>query len=231
MAFKRKRSSMKKTSKRSKGYRRKSSFRRKKVSTVVSLQSPISDRYITRLNYSEVIQLAYTGTPKYYQFNLNNINDPNRTGSGHQPMGHDQVATLYDKYRVTGCWYDILISNTNPAYQGEIVVLLRPDADVTATFEDAMESSYRQYRVIPAEGGGITRIKGHANLSRIFGIPRSTLINDTDYMAGIGGNPSNQAVLTIYCQNQDSATALTLFCRINLVYTVQFFERKMLAAS
>jgi len=232
MAIKRKRTSRRRFSRRKavrRGSRR--AFVRRGVSTVVSLQSPISDRYITRMNYTELVTFGYSGTLNYYQFNLNNVNDPNRSGTGHQPMGHDQLGTLYEKYRVIGCHYTIHLSNTNPAYQGEAVVLLRPDADTAATFEDAMESPLRKYRILEAEGGGTQTIKGYANFSKIFGVPRSVIMNDESYMAGYGGNPANQAVLTVYIQNQATGTALTVIGRVNLVYTVQWFERKMLSAS
>lgn len=213
-------------------FRRTSRRRTRRASVTVNKgPSPVSDKYITWLNYTELLVFAYTGTLKYYQFNLNNINDPNRTGTGHQPMGHDQLALLYGRYRVTGCTYDIMLSNTNATYQGEVVVLLRPDADVMATFEDAMESPYRIYRALPSEGGSLGRIKGYANLTKIFGITRTELMTDTDYYAGMGGNPSNQAVLTIYVQNQEPATAININARVNLRYCTQFFDRNVLGSS
>lgn len=37
-----------------------------------------------------------------YTFRLNSIFDPDFTGTGHQPRGHDQYATIYQKYCVVG---------------------------------------------------------------------------------------------------------------------------------
>ena len=63
-----------------------------------SLQ-PFAQRYIAKMKYSE--QLKVTGPAggglAAYRFNLNSIFDPNRTGFGHQPYGHDQLAGLYNR--------------------------------------------------------------------------------------------------------------------------------------
>jgi len=205
--------------------------KRSSTSMVVSKNSPIPDRYMTRLKYTELVTLSYTGTNKYYQFNLNNLNDPNRTGSGHQPMGYDQLSSLYDKTRVHGCAYEIILSNTNAAYQGEVVVQLRPDSDVAASFEDAMEAAYRQYRCLGSEGAQPVTIKGYVGLAKLFGISKATLNTDSDFIAGIGGNPANQACLTIWAQNTATATAIEIVARVNLTFYAEFFERKLLGAS
>lgn len=42
--------------------------------------------------------LSAMGTPQY--FSLNDLFDPNYTGSGHQPRGFDQLTVMFQKYRV-----------------------------------------------------------------------------------------------------------------------------------
>ena len=62
--------------------------------------SLIPDRYMCKLKYSE--SYAFPGVASLETFELrgNSINDPNLTGSGHQPLGHTELASLYNKYRV-----------------------------------------------------------------------------------------------------------------------------------
>jgi len=54
------------------------------------------------LTYCETITLTPgTATPINYTFRMNDIYDPNYTGTGHQPLGRDEWAQLYEKYEVT----------------------------------------------------------------------------------------------------------------------------------
>lgn len=52
-------------------------------------------KYADRYNIN-----ALAGGAGVQIFNLNSTFDPDRTGVGHQPWGRDQIATLYNRYRV-----------------------------------------------------------------------------------------------------------------------------------
>lgn len=53
--------------------------------------------------YAEQFALTSSlGFVANYQFLLNSIYDPNYTGGGHQPLGHDQWAQFYKTYKVLG---------------------------------------------------------------------------------------------------------------------------------
>lgn len=199
--------------------------------SVVSRSSPVPDRFFTRLNYTELITMQYTGTLKTYQFRVNCLNDPNYTATGHQPMGHDQFALLYNKYKVHGCKYTIIFSNTNVNYQGEAIVQLRPNSVLSASFEDAMEAPYKQYRVLGAEGSGPNAITGYASVAKVFGVKKSEVSASKDFQANVGSDPTNQIYLNIYTQNQATATALDIQVRVNLTFYCEFYERKVLGSS
>lgn len=198
---------------------------------VVSRSSPVPDRYFTKLNYTDLVTLNYALALTTYQFRTNSIFDPNLTGTGHQPMGHDQLGNLYNKYRVYGCKYVITFSNTNPAYQGEVIVQNRPNTTLSANFEDAMESPYHQYKILGAETSGPKVIKGYANCAKVYGVSKQVWKTDDNYQANIGSNPSAGTILNIYAQNQTVGTALTILARVNLTYFVEFYERKILGSS
>jgi len=59
---------------------------------------PIPQRYIATMKYSQTFLLSDVSPG--WTFNLNSIFDPDRTGTGHQPYGHDTFQTLYNRYRV-----------------------------------------------------------------------------------------------------------------------------------
>jgi len=56
-----------------------------------------------KLTYCDTIAIPNTDTGTAdYRFRLNSIFDPDMTGGGHQPRGHDQWATIFSKYCVIG---------------------------------------------------------------------------------------------------------------------------------
>lgn len=54
---------------------------------------------------------AVPGTNVYQVWRSNSIFDPDSTGIGHQPLGRDLWASMYDYYAVLSCEYDIKIFN------------------------------------------------------------------------------------------------------------------------
>ena len=78
--------------------------RMRKTLNVNKSLTPFSQRYITKMKYSENV---ITGSTGVYRFALNNLFDPNLTGVGHQPHGFDQLSTIYNRYRVIGATYSI----------------------------------------------------------------------------------------------------------------------------
>lgn len=53
------------------------------------------------MRYSESFTLTpSTGVPAHHLWRANGIFDPNQTGTGHQPYGHDQYAAIYNHYQI-----------------------------------------------------------------------------------------------------------------------------------
>lgn len=198
---------------------------------VVSRTSPVPDIFKTQLHYTDLVTINYALALAYKQYRANSIFDPDYTGAGHQPMGHDQLALLYNKYRVTGLKYEVIFSNTSPVYQGEVIVQFRPNLTLSATFDDAMESPYRTYKVLGAETSGPVTLRGTVALDKVYGVSRKYFLNDDVFQANIGANPSSTIAMNVYAQNQTTGTALTVLARVNLVYMVEFYERKVLGQS
>jgi hypothetical protein len=50
-----------------------------------------------------------SGVRRDQQFRLNSIFDPDYSGTGHQPLAHDQWALFYNHYVVTKCSWEVTI--------------------------------------------------------------------------------------------------------------------------
>ncbi len=204
---------------------------KQKLVKVVSSVHPIPDIFKTKLKYSELITLSYTGTNTYYQFRLNNLNDPNATGTGHQPNGYDQLSTLYTKTRVTGASYKITYSNASATYQAEVLTQLCSNMTTSSSFADAIETQYAKRITLDPYGAESRTVTGTVDLAKLFGISRRELLIDDGYIAGIGGNPANQCALNIWVQNISTATAITVYARVDITYYVDFFEARIFGQS
>ena len=90
-----------------------------------------------KLTYCDVITIPNTDTgTAAYRFRLNSIFDPDYTGAGHRPRGHDQWKTIYSKYCVIGAKVKVepvYSSSGTGAGNTETTIKGYMDDDITAT--------------------------------------------------------------------------------------------------
>lgn len=79
---------------------------------------PFPAKQMVRMRYSTDVSITpTTGAAGVFTFRANSINDPDQTGTGHQPYGHDTYATIYNSYRVVKSTIVVrCTSNTNCIY-------------------------------------------------------------------------------------------------------------------
>lgn len=206
-----------------------------RVSRVVSRSTALPDRFLTKLRYSELFQMSFTGfaVPASYQFKVNDIFDPNYTGSGHQPLFHDQFALLYNKVRVTGCKYRFTFTNQEKKHV-EISILLRPNISTIGNFETVRETPYNVFKVTLGEEGSGQAVKyarGFASVQKIRGITKYALRGENDYASLIGASPAITPMIQLYISNQNTGEACTANVRADLEYYCEFFDRKLVTQS
>lgn len=103
---------------------------------------PFPARMRAVLRYSETFTLnPAAGATAHQTFRCGSINDPNRTGVGHQPYGHDTYAGIYNHYLVLKSNIKITcITNTTSASAGAIFgCTLTDDTVVSGTYDTVRE--------------------------------------------------------------------------------------------
>lgn len=198
--------------------------------TVNRALAPYSQRYITKLKYNENFTMpAAVGGLQTYSFNLNSLFDPNRVAGGHQPYGFDQLATVYNRYRVISCSYTIkCISST----QTVNLVALPANQAVFPAFAGAAMESPRAKFITQNPGGNLKTLWGRTYIPSLMGRNKSQYMADDNYQAQVTADPAELAVLNIFTQGiNDSATDPACLLSITLEYTAEFFDVKQLAAS
>lgn len=203
-------------------------YRRKKTLVNRALQ-PIPQRYICKLKYAENLFLGNGATPQsVYSFNLNNLYDPNRTGTGHQPYGYDQLEKLFTGYRVFGASYNVSVTtNTGEAirtYFLGVIPLNSNGSDCPNTISAIAECPRARY-VKQLVSAPLKTIRGHISLPSLMGVSKATYRADNNYSSAVVGGPTLPATLNIMVSPLDESTipdAGAIQCMVEITYHVEF---------
>lgn len=211
-----------------KTYKRRSNIKRgaRKMTLVNTSLTPMPQRFITRMKYSDTFSVAALGSNRY-MFNLNNIYDPNRTGSGHQPYGYDQLEVFYNRYRVIRCSYTIEMYPSEGTSPIRFCALPANEEVTNATLSDACEDPRSKWAV-QVPGGAAKKLHGSIYLPSLLG---RTL---EEYRGSQGplwnAAPGDNAVLNIYAQglNDTNVNAVGV---ITMEYVIEAFDPKITSQS
>lgn len=201
--------------------------RGQKTTLVNTALRPIPSRFITKLKYSQTFSVSGSLTTPY-QFNLNSIFDPDRTGTGTQPYGYDQLAGLYNRYRVVSCSY--VVSGYNATSPIRVAAFPSNNTTVVGTVSEAIMQPRCKF-IHQNPGANQKVLKGKVYIPALMGRNKSQYMADDDYQAQIAANPNELAILSVYSagtlDGPVSGTSLTIV----LTYVVELFDVSQLPAS
>lgn len=225
---KRKRFSSKKTVSRKKRrfLRRRRRFRRYRVSPRNSL---FTQSRKVNLKYCETLKIAGAVSNVFnrYVFRANSIYDPNYTGAGHQPLGRDIYAELYDQYMVIGSKIIVTATvqdNTPPMMVG----IFRTDdfGDPGVGKSTLMEQPNFRYKIC-SDAMPVRLISHTFSKRKMF---RNT--DNTSLTSSMASNPTEQVFYQILTMNQVQDNAQTdIQLDVTIYYTCILTEPKTIAAS
>lgn len=209
--------------------RRKRMARRTKRVIVNNALNPLPQRYICKMKYSEQITTNAVGQ---FQFNLNSIYDPNRSGTGHQPYSFDTLASMYNRYRVIACGWRIQANWTSNSTAQPVLLAAQPANEVltTTTLSEMRENPRTKY-LSQNYGGPIITLKGKTYIPSLVGRTKSQYMADDRYQAPVTGSPDELAILNILTGPNGSDTGGAATLQVLLEYTVEFFDIKHLSQS
>lgn len=180
------------------------------------------------------------GTTGIYRFRANSINDPDQTGAGHQALGNDQWAALYDHYTVVSARIKTTFNfgeglNGLPQVVG---VALEDSTNLTTatTASEITEQSKAPWKLL----GMTTGKQGPVTVTNTFSAKKFFNIKDirdnTDRLgAQFNANPTEDVYFTVFAAaynntgSIDVDNVITAFVEID--YLVMVAEPKYLAQS
>lgn len=221
-----------------KQYKKKAWGKQKRSSVNVNKAlAPFAQRYITKMKYAEQVQVTGPGLGGLatFRFNLNSIHDPNQTGIGHQPYGHDTMATLYNRYRVIKVNYAIsaLATGSTSGNQYSIVAALPANevVNLSGGVAEAQENPRCKF-ITQAPDAGLKVLRGTVYLPSLVGRSKAQYMADDRYQAQYGASPNELAILNIYTGLLNGgAETVSMQLNVMLEYVVESFDVKTLTQS
>jgi hypothetical protein len=156
-----------------------------------------------QLYYDMAISLQpAAGLVSYYYFTANGLYDPNISGTGHQPVGFDNLMALYEQYTVLHSRIEItMVGFSDDA--ARVAVYLNPDSS-TLALPQLMENGLLATDVVIASadnaGDGYHRIKRltlACDVPDYFGRSREAVIADPNLLGTAAANPTEQVYFAI----------------------------------
>lgn len=205
-----------------------------------ALARPFPDRYRFNLRYVQYNQLDPGVTSfAYNTFMVNSLYDPDVSGTGHQPMGFDQLTPLYNRYIVTGAKITTSFENSATTVNAGVTVGITVHegqtfyASTAQDVETLIEQGKTTYRMLSQAQGNI----GTVTLSRNISFRKEFAVQDLignieQYGALVTASPANGLFASVWAQasnyGQDPPYAA---CITKIEFTGYFLEPKLLGGS
>lgn len=177
-----------------------------------------------RLQYFDTV--LFTGAASAvssYVVSANGAYDPDVTGTGHQPMGFDQMMVFYNHYTVMNAKVRAVFQNTGTvsAHVGLSV------SGTTVNVSDnrqLVENGEMIYTVVTPTGiaDSIATLRTSASAARFQGIQQP--LDDPNMRGDAASNPTEQFYFHLHLWNPASATVPSCLIDFYLEYDVVFHE-------
>lgn len=185
------------------------------------------------------LTLPTSGNVVTYFFSANGIFDPNITGTGHQPIGFDQMMLLYEQATVVKSCIEVTF-NVGPGLTGEFGVALFPDASALTNPQQLVENGLIKY--IPLSSGSSTFQNQHirttvrldCDVAKYFGRPSyQSMLNDDNLYTTAAANPVEQVYYGVVAWqiSPDGSTTTSLGFDVLISYDVIYWEPRKLGVS
>ncbi len=188
-------------------------------------------------DYAQTITVAGAGLVTSKFFTANGLYDPDISGTGHQPIGFDQMMLMYNQFTVLRS--SITCRFTNDGTPAIVGLYLSPDTTAITDPIRLMENGLITTALVDAasasSGSGQRQVelKLNCDVARYFGRPRGRgILNDVDLQGTAASNPTEQVYfgVCVWAGRQSTDTP-TVYFDVLLKYDTVYFEPRKLTVS
>jgi hypothetical protein len=192
-----------------------------------------------RLRYADYDSLSTSvGTTTSFQITANGLYHPYASGTGHQPMGFDQMAAFYNHYVVKKARLRASFTPTaDPATGiGWLVYGVTRSSDTTIptswrTLVEEGNTSWGFLRMRPTDKYTSASVTVNLDISKFF---QTKDVQSKDSLTAlVTANPSDTAVFTVWVAWADLSETAVVECQVayHVDFDAQFYEPKNLPSS
>ena len=130
---------------------------------------------------------------------MNSIYDTWAGTGGHQPYGHDTLATMYNRYKVLGCRVQLVF--TTPGAANDMICVMAPSSNTSSGMTGLQLYAVQEWPqsvcgILPSSGERRCVLQATYDMATIAGVSKASYLAEEDYSAAIGSSPSKSIYLT-----------------------------------
>lgn len=183
----------------------------------------------TKLRYQGFNSLSSTPTMATQVIRANSLYDPNLTGAGHQPRGFDELAALYNEYRVFGVYVDVSFKVTTNTFAYVGWSQVASNVSAPTSINGVVECRRGFNKLIASDK--VYRIRRYFSVAEVNSVSKEVVRADDNYKAAVSANPTEGPVIQIHAASPDESTSTVVHCNYVLTYYCQFMNPKFLSQS
>lgn len=211
---------------------RKRRFRRRRryprnTATNTGIVTPLGRKFRSTLKYADTARLLTgVGSTRFRVLSCNGMFDPDITGTGHQPMGFDQLTTFYDHYCVIMCKGRFTYTNltSTPVVVGVVISDVSTTTALTSTDQVMEQPSVKWMVLAPSGNADATKsmsLMCNPNKYLSVGSPLSNALVNGNALQ----NPAEQVFFHVFASPLNSGDlAYSVDVAYQLDYTAIFHE-------
>jgi len=188
-----------------------------------------------RYHEEELTFTSTSGVPGGYVYSANGMFDPNITGTGHQPLGFDQMMLLYEQYTVIKSKITVELLNSNTTALSRCAVYLSPDATILSDPNRAIENGLIVTKLLFPNVTFMSakQFNLDCNVPSYFGRrgPMATIVNDPELFGTAAANPVEQVYFVTSAWDPFGTNTLSYFLNVTIEYDAIFWEPRKLTES
>lgn len=192
---------------------------------------------VTLPYYESGLQLQTgAGLASNYFFSANGCYDPNVTGTGHQPMGFDQLMLWFEQYTVVASRCRIRCYQTSTSAVVISALSLSPDTTNITDPIRLVENGLIQTKLHSTFSGTDKFVTEHelgCDVARYFGRNQDAkeLVTDVTLSGGVAANPTEQVYFAVSCWDSQLTAIVGVYIEVFIYYDVILWEPRKLTVS
>jgi len=191
------------------------------------------DHKVVKLFYNDTatITSSTVGIAGVYVFSANGLYDPNITGTGHQPIGFDQMMAFYNHYTVRVSRLIVTFRSLTANYGGWAAVAQKGTSTTVTTASQVIEDGYVVFAPlgIPSSSACVRKFESRHDVGKFQGM--RAFVDNPDLSGDLSSNPTEQTYFHLSYWNDADNTNIAAAINVLIEYEAVFREPRPLTQS